>query len=167
MFMAKQITWLVLFFGLCTANAFSQAQGVPSTGTNLYERALSACVAEQLKRFGVQHPETRLRLSNRIVEFDLILTDKLPTQFGEIKVEYLNRQEIIERYKKTRAKIPVTVIKPMKNEGTTLKISFSDYYVSYKKRVFSYGLEGGCIVDFKFDSRLDDFAMTKIDLWGV
>jgi len=167
MIMAKQISLFILFFGLSALNAFSQAQVKPTAGTNLYERALSACVIEQLKQYGGQSSETRLRLINRIIERDDILTDKLPTQFGEIKVEYLDRQSIVERYKKNRAEIPVTVMTPMKNEGKTLKISFRDYYVSYKKRVFSYALEGGCIVDFNFDSQLDDFAITKTDLWGV
>ncbi len=165
--MVKQISLLFLFFGLYAANAFPQAQVAPSTGTNLYERALSVCVTEQLKRYGVQSSETRVRLSNRIVEYDNIITAKLPTQFGVIKVEYLNKQEIIEHYKKTRADIPVTVIRPMKNDGTTLKINFSDYYVTYKKRVFNYALEGGCNVDIKFDSQLDGFVITKINLWGV
>jgi len=165
--MTKQITFLILLLGLCVANVFSQAQVKSTTGTNLYERALSACVAEQLKRFGGQSSETRLRLINRIIEEDDILTDKLPTQFGEIKVEYLDRQAIFERSKKNRAELFVTVMLPMKNDGKTLKISFRDHYVSYKKRVFSYALEGGCIVDFNFDSLLDDFAITKTDLWGV
>ena len=165
--MAKQITFLFLLLGLCVANAFSQAQVKSTTGTNLYERALSACVTEQLKRYGGLHPETRLRLISRFVEQHDIFTDKLPAQFGEIKVEYLDRQAIIERYKKNRAELFVTVIRPMTNDGTTLKISFSDYYMSYKKRVFNYALEGGCTVDFEFDCQLDDFAITKTGLWGV
>jgi hypothetical protein len=175
--MAKQITFLILFLGLYVANVFSQGQLKSLTGTNLYERALSACVTEQLTQYGDQGSETRLRLMNRIIERNDLLTDKLPTQVGEIKIEYLDRQAIIDRYRKkrddkkrdkeSRAEIPVSVISPIWNEGTILKISLRDWYVSYKKRVFNYALEGGCIVDFKFDSQLDDFAITKTDLWGV
>ena len=175
--MAKQISFFFMFLGLCVANAFSQAQVKTVTGTNLYERALSACVTEQLKQYGNQSSEMRLRLINRIIERDDFLTDKLPTQVGEIKIEYLDRQAIVERYKKrrddktrdkeSRAEIPVTVISPIWNEGNILKISFRDWWISYNKRVYNQALEGGCIVDFKFDGPLDDFVITKTDLWGI
>ncbi len=114
---------------------------------------------------------------NRIIERDDFLTDKLPTQVGEIKIEYLDRQAIVDRYKKkrddkkrdeeSRVEIPVSVISPIWNEGNILKISLRDWWISYKKRVYNQGLEGGCIVDFKFDSQLDDFVITKTDLWGI
>jgi len=175
--MAKQSSLFFLFFGLCVANAFSQVQVKTITGTNLYERALSACVTEQLKQYGNQSSETRLHLMNRIIERDDFLTDKLPTQVGEIKIEYLDRQAIVDRYKKkrddkkrdeeSRVEIPVSVISPIWNEGNILKISLRDWWISYKKRVYNQGLEGGCIVDFKFDSQLDDFVITKTDLWGI
>lgn len=175
--MAKPISLFLLLFGLCVANAFSQVQVKTATGTNLYERALSACVTEQLKRYGNQGSETRLRLMNRIIEQNDFLTDKLPTQIGEIKIEYLDRQEIVDRYKKkrddkkrdkeSRAEIPVSVISPIWNEGNILKISFRDWWISYEKRVYKQALEGGCIVDFKFDNQLDDFVITKTDLWGI
>jgi hypothetical protein len=166
--MLKQITILILLL-----STFANAQVETKKGTNLYETALSACVVEQFKQYGDQGAETRFRLLNRIYEQNSALTDDLPTQIGEIKIEFLDREAIVQRYRKSkkspygRPQIPVSVIGPMKNDGTTLKIGIRDYWISYKKSVDFYALEGGCIVDFKYDSQLDDFAITKIDLWGV
>ncbi len=57
--------------------------------------------------------------------------------------------------------------RPMKNEGATLIISIGNYWFSYKKKSYNYGLEGGCTVKFNFDSSQNNFALTKIDLWGI
>ena len=163
--MVKQISLLILLFGLCAFNTFSQAKVAPATESNLYVRTLSACLAKELEDYGKLG--TRVDYENRVVERNIHLTDKLPTQFGKIKVEYLDSETLRERYQKTRQEIQVLSLRPMKNEGATLIISLGNYWFSYKKKSYNYGLEGGCTVNFNFDSSQNDFALTKIDLWGI
>lgn len=163
--MAKQISSFFLLFGLCALNAFSQVKDAPSIQSNLYERTLSACLAKELEDYGKLG--TRVDYENRVVERNIHLTDNLPTQFGKIKVEYLDSETLRERYQKTRQEIQVLSIRPMKNEGATLIISIGNYWFSYKKKSYNYGLEGGCTVNFNFNSSQNDFALTKIDLWGI
>lgn len=163
--MARQISSLILLFGLCAFSTFSQVKDAASTESNLYARTLSACLAKELEDYGKLG--TRVDYENRVVERNIHLTDNLPTQFGKIKVEYLDSETLRERYQKTRQKIQVLSIRPMKNKGATLIVSIGNYWFSYKKKSYNYGLEGGCTVNFNFDSSQNDFALTKIDLWGI
>jgi hypothetical protein len=163
--MAEQISSLILLFSLCAFNAFSQVKDAPATESNLYARTLSACLAKELEDYGKLG--TRVDYENRVVERNIHLTDNLPTQFGKIKVEYLDSETLRERYQKTRQEIQVLSMRPMKNEGATLIISIGNYWFSYKKKSYNYGLEGGCTVKFNFDSSQNNFALTKIDLWGI
>lgn len=163
--MTKQISSLILFFGLCAFNAFSQVKDAPAAERNLYARTLSACLAQELEEYG--NLGTRADYVNRVVERNIHLTDKLPTQFGKVKVEYLDSETLRERYQKARREIQVLSLRPMKNEGATLIISIGIYWFSYTKKSYNYALEGGCTVKFNFDSSQNDFALTKIDLWGI
>lgn len=173
--MAKQISLYFLILLLGVANIFAQEKNVSSNGTSLYQRALSACVIKELEEYGDQGQETRLRFSNRVVFQNAIFTDELPTKFGDVNVEYLEYETIVERYRMNRAnkskdrreEIFVTEISPMINQGTTLKISLREWWVSYKKKILNKALEGGCIVDFEFDTQLKDFVIKKTDTWGV
>ena len=165
--MAKQLTFSFLILGLCAFNAFSQSQVALETDSNLYVKALSACYTEQAKTAQNIQPENRYEFYNRVIEQDNSLTKNLPTQFGEFKIEYLNRKSIADKYKKNKQVFGVRVVNPMHNDGATIRVSFSDFIVSYKKRVYNYGLEGGCIVEFKFDCPLGKFIIAKTDLWGV
>jgi hypothetical protein len=113
---------------------------VPSTQSNLYERTLSACLAKELEDYGKLRT-LRVDYENRVVERNIHLTAKLPTQFGKIKVEYLDSETLRERYQKTRQEIQVLSIRPMKNEGSTLIISIGNYWFSYKKKSYNYGLK--------------------------
>jgi hypothetical protein len=163
----KQITLLFFLFGLCAIHVFSQSKDIQATDSNLYLKALSACYSEQAKTAKNIHPENKTDFYSGVVEQNNSLIENFPTRFGEFKIEYLNRKSIAERYKKTKQRFGVRVAHPMQNIGDILQIRFADFIVSYRKRVYEYGLEGGCIVDFKFDCPLQQFTIAKVDLWGV
>jgi hypothetical protein len=97
----------------------------------------------------------------------MYLTDKLSTLFGNISVEYLDINALRERYKKKGQKLQILSIRPMTNDGTTLRISIGDYWFSVAKKSYVYEQEGGCIVEFKIDPAIDSFVIAKVDLWGV
>ena len=156
--------FLVIIF--CAFNTFSQVKAMPMTESNLYARALNACIAKEAEAYG--KPGTnRADYENLIVESNIYLTDKLPKQFGQTKIEYLNANELRQRFEKTREKIPVLSLRPIINEGTTLVISIGNYWFSYKKKSYAYALEVGCTVRFNFDGRQQSIALTKIDFWGI
>ena len=104
---------------------------------------------------------------NRVVEKNMILTQKLPTQIGEYRIEYLDGNELAARYKRNRKPIPILSMSPMVNEGGMLRIGLADYWFSYEKRALIYGLEGGCIVFFRYDCEQKVHVIDKVDLWGI
>lgn len=115
-------------------------------------------------------------MTERIFAYDLHLTTKLPTQFGGITVRYLSSDEIAAEYrrrkkaktnKKDRAEVPISVLRPMRNEGNTIIVSIGDYWVSYRKNSVSYALEGGCTVYYEFDKGSGEIKIAKTDLWGI
>lgn len=99
------------------------------------------------------------------------MTENLPTQFGDFQMEYLNDEGLSERYKKTRQRLSVLRIFPMKNEGAILKIGLSHYFVSVperrKRRNYNWELEGRYLAEFKYDSPQAKFVLSKVELWGV
>jgi hypothetical protein len=164
--MNKTMTAMVLVFALFTLKAYSQSKETSEIEGNLYAKTLSACLVKEANEYG-NLGTNRVDYENRIVERNIHLTDKLPMRFGKTKVEYLDVDALRERYEKTRKEIQVLSLRPMKNEGATLIISIGNYWFSYKKKSYNYGLEGGCTVNFNFDSQSQSFILTKIDLWGI
>jgi len=165
--MAKPFALLLLFFGFLAGNALSQSKTASQTEDNLYAISLSACVKKEFEEYADIASSGRT-FFNRIVEYDLLLTENLPTQFGDFKIEYLNAEGLSERYKKTRQRLSVFRIFPMRNDGAILKINVSHYYVSVpKRRNYIYELEGGCRTEFKYDSPEEKFVLSKVELWGV
>lgn len=161
--MSKSIITFFAMIFLFFTNSFAQTS---PAGTDLYARALQACLVKELEDFG-KFDASRVDYKNRVVEQNIFLTQKLPTQFDGIKVEYLDSNTLRERFTKTRKAIQVITLRPMKNEGSTLRVSTGNYWFSYKKNSYNYALEGGCNVDFNFDGSKQDFVITKIDLWGI
>ena len=168
--MARPLLLLLLFFGFLAGKALSQTKPASQDEDNLYAVALSACIKKEFEEFNnvASHGRTFL---NRIVEYNLLLTEKLPTQFGDIRIEYLNDEALFERYKKTHQRLSVLRIFPMTNERAILKISLSHYFVSVperkKRRNYIWELEGGCLTEFKYDSPQGKFVLSKAELWGV
>lgn len=157
----------MLLLGFHAFSTFSQVKETINNEGNLYARALSACLSKEAEEFGRLELQPRSNFANRVVEQNNFLTDKLPTKFGDIRVEYLDADALRERYQKTRQQIQILSLRPMKNKGATLKISIADYWFSYSKNSYNYALEGGCNVDFKFDAVQENFVIAKLDLWGV
>ena len=148
---------------LLAANALPQTSTTPDS--NLYLKALSACVEKQGKDYGKLGLERDY--INRIVEYNLFLTPKLPTQIGEYRIEYLNGDELIARYKRLRKSFPILSMRPMENEEGLLRIGLADYWFSYEKRSLNFSLEGGCNVYFRFDCEQKLHVIDRVDLWGV
>lgn len=158
----KNLIFLSLFL------AFSSLQCVAQTNSserNLYAEALSACIKKEAEEF--KNISNKVDFENRVVEYDFFLTRDLPTQFENIKVEYLTGGELAERYKKTKKEIPLFSIRPMTSDGNIIKLSIIQSWFSYEKRSYNYSLEGGCVVEFQYNPDDKRFALAKTEIWGI
>ena len=66
----------------------TESQVIKKKRISLYDRAVEACVAKQLKEYGNQNPETLFRLKNRIFQKEEPQTSNSPTVVDDIKVEF-------------------------------------------------------------------------------
>ena len=89
--MVTRIVLSIACVFLLAAKALPQTSTTPDS--NLYLKALSACVEKQGKDYGKLGLERDY--TNRIVEYNLFLTPKLPTQIGEYRIEYLNGKAVL------------------------------------------------------------------------
>ena len=157
----------ILFGFLLISQAFTIAQPNNSAQRKdgLYLRALTAYLQSAIKEYeSIKSKRDYYRL---IVQKTDDITDSLPTQIGNHKIFYKDEAELIKQSLKQREAIPVTVIRLLKNDGPTLIVAFSEYWVSYENKTLRYYLEGGCKVEMKFDSTRGDFVIEKVEFWGV
>jgi hypothetical protein len=150
------------------------AQSKPSQGVenNLYSMALKTSILQMEKEYGhmddsVLGENMRTDYRHLIVEKDPLITDDLPTEFENHFVEYLDNQGLVERYKKLGKSYAVLVIRPIRNEGATLKIALVVYWVSYKKRRLQLGLSDWGEVEFRYDCDKQQFIVSSLKLGGI
>jgi hypothetical protein len=132
---------------------------------NLYLRGLTTYLQSAVKEF--EGIKTKRDYYHLIVEKNIDITEGLPTQLGEHKISYKNQTELLDQSMKEKAEIPITIIRPIKNEGTKLILSFSEYWVSHKNKRMIYSLEGGCKIEIAFDKTTGDFVIGNIKFLGV
>lgn len=128
---------------------------------NLYYQALQAYVSNQ----GAKRSDTLF------VQKEDWFENPLPTKFNDQKITYVTAQELAELYQKEKHRIPLIIVRPIKNEGSILIVAFSNYYFSYQKnwrrKNFTYALEGGTRVKFRFNPTQNKFVILQIETWGV
>ena len=131
--MTVKVKVLVLSLFVSLVTSMSTAQKPLDSQDNFYAIALSACVNKEEQDYG------KLGLGrdylNVIVERDTFTTSPALTDFGKIKVEYLDANELRERYKKTGKKIPILAVRPLQNKDGKLIINILDYWFSYFETV--------------------------------
>ncbi len=159
--MAKFGTLFVLFFGLLITSGFSQDKAA-TTENNLYAKALSACLVKEPQAENSVEVERSV-----IVEYNLFTTRNLPTQFGKIKVGYLDTNTLAARYKKNRELISILAIRPLQSDSTELELNILFYYLSFEKRSYNYSLEGGCNVKFVYDCEKKQFVVKTAETSGI
>ncbi|HEY5750642.1 MAG TPA: hypothetical protein VIU12_31485 [Chryseolinea sp.] len=126
----KYLFFLVLSLAVCI-EGFSQQ----SDSLNIYLVSLTSHL-EYLKSMSKEN------IQSVYVERDDLVTGSLPKQMDGITISYLTRLEIRDKTRKGKG-IPVIVIRPVKVERTSLKISIIDFSVTTKKDSFNYSNGGG------------------------
>jgi hypothetical protein len=110
----------ILFFPF-----YGQQKDVSTESDDLYSRALSASIDEMEKSWGSIDDgccSSRIRTDYRhlIVQKDEI-TETLSKQFGTHEIEYLDSQELKNRYQRLRKEFAVLRVRPMRYNGGRLK----------------------------------------------
>jgi hypothetical protein len=161
---------LALFIGTITASAHAQTTSSQAADQNLYWLALKASILQMENEWGhikdsVGEVQTDYR--HMIVEHDPIITDALPTQFDGHVVEYLDDAGLTERYRKLGKSYATLRIRPIQNDGATLKIGISVYWVSYRKQGLLFELSDWSDVEFRYDCDKQHFVISSVKLGGI
>lgn len=161
---------LILLFSI---PAFAQE----SKGS-LYSKGLQSCLERELVAYSAI---SRRDFRQVIVESDPDITKNLPTQLGEISIQYLNNFELAEKYKallksERERGIPFIKIFPLYDKDDKLFFAYNNYWFSYSEKggffsskaiSFHHSLEGGCRAEIIFEPAEKKFVIGKVELWGV
>jgi hypothetical protein len=99
-------------------------------------------------------------------EKDSLITDGLPAEFDNHSVEYLDHG-LMARYRKLGKSYATLVIRPIKNEGPTLKVAAVVYWASYKKHRLQLGVSDWSDVKFRYDCDQQNFVVSSVKLDGI
>lgn len=154
----------VLLLLLLTSSALSQQRNTPVIENNVYYRALFASLEKMDREWG---KIGNTDYHNMIVETNRNITVGLPSQLGNYRVEYLERQELIDRYKRLRKEFAILVAYPMVNEGERLQITFNVYWISYKKSSLNYALSDWSKVYFRYECDKREYVVDEVKLGGI
>jgi hypothetical protein len=175
----RSVRWLLLFMGMNMTNKVcsilflvtlfsipvSSETVMPPVETTLYFRALQAGLEENAKAYS--NLNIGRDLHTVIVERNIQINQDFPRQIQSFKIEYLDTQDLIAKYKKEKKEFRIIVMRPILNEGEKLSVGLTDYWFSFKKNSLTYSLEGGAKVVFRFDCEHREYVIDKVELWGV
>ena len=102
-----------------------------------------------------------------LVEKDPEITDGLPSQRGDYQVEFLDRREQMDRYKKLQKEFAILRIHPIQSDGSRLKIQVSVSYFTYEKRKFLLAISDWSDVEFSYDCASQKFIISSVKLGGI
>ena len=153
---------------MCSQIAISQE--TPRNQQNLYATALFASLDKMAKDWGgindASDHTIRTDYHRMIVEKDDV-TESLPDSLGEYRVDYLDEDELVARYRKLRKEFAVLRIHPIKNEGAKFRINIALYWFSYKKETLNYALSDWSDVEFHYDCEKKKWMIDEVKLGGV
>jgi hypothetical protein len=163
---------LCVFLLLLSSSAFSQEKSKPIVEVNLYYRALFASLDKMNKEWGnidasIEGRQIRTDYHNMIVLRNRDITEGLPSQVGNYRVQYLDSQELIDKYKKLRKEFAILVSYPMVNDKERLEITFNVYWISYEKRNLSFALSDWSKVYFRYDCEKREYVIDEVKLGGI
>ena len=145
---------------------------IPAKKDNLYSMALFASVSEMEKSWGhIDDGDGGRRIRTDywhvLVEKDPEITDGLPSQQGDYRVEYLDSRGQMDRYKKQRKEFAILRIRPMQSDGSLLKVQVSISCLTYKKHKILLTISDWSNVEFRYDCDNQKFVISSVKLAGI
>jgi hypothetical protein len=169
--MGSRLTLGLVLFLACTHVSGGQQQGTSYEG-NLYQRALAASIDEMEKSWGKIDDSCcngRIRTDYRhlIVEKTDVISDEWPSQFDNHRVEYLDAQGLIDRYRRLRKEFSILRVYSLRDRGGQLEIHISVYWIKAKKKKLFYGYSDWSVVTFQYDCERRAWDITEVKLGGI
>jgi len=139
---------------------------------DLYTISLKAGIEEMEKQWGyiddsIDGERIRTDYKNIIVQRDRFITGDLPSVLGNSRIQYLNHDQLIERFKKLKKEFSSLVIQPAEIEGARVKVTVTVYWISYKKGMLQFDLSDWSTAYFRFDCEKRKFVLEKVELGGI
>ena len=168
MYSVQRLLLATSLFLMCSQIAISQE--TPRNQQNLYATALFASLDKMAKDWGgindASDHTIRTDYHRMIVEKDDV-TESLPDSLGEYRVEYLDEDELIARYRTLSKEFAVLRIHPITNDGVKLGIKIALYWFSYKKKTLTFALSDWSDVEFHYDCEKHTWMIDEVKLGGV
>ena len=170
--MLKTVAALSLALILCSQSAFPQEAGTPAKEDDLYSVALFTSIAAMENSWGHiddSNGGSTIRTDYRhmFVVKNPEITEGLPQQLRDYRVEYLDDESLIDRYEKLRKQFSVLEILPIHNNGGKLAIHVAMNYVTYKKRHLNFGISNWADIEFSYDCENQRYIISAVKLGGV
>ncbi|MEM8507087.1 MAG: hypothetical protein AAF717_04620 [Bacteroidota bacterium] len=151
---------LFLFILLIGGFAFSQTifDTEKRDSTNIYYHSLkkmSELAGSSIADNGIIYVEKNL------------FTDRLPDTVLDLKIEYLNQAELIEKMKKKGEKIFLIRIVPLRIEKGTFFINVIPFNAYYYKKNLELVNSGGLKAEYKFDEEVNGLVFEKANFGGI
>lgn len=170
---SKSLFLLALILFLCTPVLSQDRTILPDD--NLYSVALAASMDKMEQAWshiddsncGFDCDRIRTNYRRVIVEKNPGITDNLPTQFGAHRVEYLDSEGLIDRYKKLRKEFTILRVNRIVYEDGHFEITIGQPWFSYKKRVSYYAISDWSTVLFRYDCNEKAFVIDDVKLGGI
>lgn len=166
----RPLVLAIVTFVLTAHVAIAQTPSA-SAKDDLYSLALQASILQMEKEWGHLGPSAFEGIPpdyhRMIVQKDPSITDKLPTDFEGRSIEYLDNQQLIDRYRRLNRPFETLRVGPIRNEGAVLRIVVSTYWVSYKKHRLLFGYSDWSDVEFRYDCEHGTFVIASVKLGGI
>jgi hypothetical protein len=152
---------------VCSQIAISQ--DTSRSHGNLYATALFASLDKMAKDWGgiddASDHTIRTDYHRMIIEKNDV-TENLPESLGAYRVEYLDEDELIDRYRKLGKEFAVLRIHPITTNGVKLSIKVALYWFSYKKTILTFALSDWSNVEFHYDCEKHEWTIDDVKLDG-
>lgn len=165
------LTALMVFTAIYVS---TQSRLPESNDDNLYFIALRASVLQMDKEWGhlahgALEDEIEIPTDYRhmIVRKTPMITDELPTAFENHSVEFLDDQELVERYRKLKKSFAVLEVAPMRNQGGVLKVTVFHNWFDYKENRMEFADSDWSNVEFRYDCGQGTFVIDSVKLGGI
>ena len=162
---------LMAFIPVC---ASAQSTPPKTNETNIYSLALEKSILQMEEEWGhlghsALDDEVKIPTDYRhlLVRKDPIITDDLPTAFENHSIEFVDDQELVDRYRKLNKSFAVLKITPIRNQGNVLKVVVATYWFTYGEHRLEFAYSDWSNVEFRYDCGQDAFVISSVKLGGI
>ena len=168
----KRVLILAIVSLVISSHTATSQTPPPPAKDDLYSLALQASILQMEREWGNLGKSSLeegipIDYHHMLVRKDPIITDGLPTAFEDHSIEYLDDQELIDRYRELNNSFWVLKIAPIRNQGTVLKIVVSTYRFSYKKGQLEFAYSDWSDVQLRYDCGQGAFVIVSVKLGGI